>query len=227
MVGCRAVPEVHLPHLDDHDDAPAATVAPTGAALHGSRGPSLFKLALEVVLIASGVFLGLAGEQWRETQHEHELARAALRRFRIEVTANRKGVVENRDYHATLKSDLGAWLNADTATRPTVQLHMDRSLAPVFFEHSAWDLALATQSLAHIDDDLAFDLARLYTAQQTFSELQTSIVQSTVYTGSAASDPERYFRSIHAFMGDVSYFDEKLPEMYDDVLKKLDAALRE
>jgi len=47
------------------------------------------------VLISSGVFRGLAGEHWRESRHERELAHAALRRFHTEVTANRKAVASN------------------------------------------------------------------------------------------------------------------------------------
>ena len=219
------MPEVHLPHLDDHEDEVAAP-APT-TPVYRSRGKGLFKLALEVVLISSGVFLGLAGEQWRESRHEQELARAALRRFHTEIAANRKAVATNDGYHATLKSDLSAWLKADAKTRPTLTLHMDRSLAPVFFEHSAWDLALATQSLAHIDEDLAFELSRLYRMQQGMDSLQATIVQSTVYTRSPKSDPEDYFTSLNAFLGDVTYIEPLLLKMYDDLLPKLDSALRE
>lgn len=219
------MPEVHLPHLDDHDDELAAPspIAPTPR----SRGKGLFKLALEVVLISSGVFLGLAGEQWRESRHEHQLAQAALRRFQTEIAANRKAVAANDGYHATLKSDLSAWLKADARTRPTLTLHMDRSLAPVFFEHSAWDLALATQSLVHIDEDLAFELSRLYRMQQGMDTLQTAIVQSTVYTRSPKSDAEDYFTSLNAFLGDVTYIEPLLLKMYDELQPKIDAALRE
>jgi hypothetical protein len=58
-------------------------------------------------------------------------------------------------------------------------------------------------------------------------DMQTSIVQSTVYTRSPASDPDGYFRSLHAYLGDVSFFDPTLIQMYDELLPKLDAALKE
>src|SRR5262249_16922783 len=61
------VPEVHLPKLDEREEkhAPADPTAP-----RRPRGRSLAKIALEVLLISTGVFLGLAGEQWREnSQH--------------------------------------------------------------------------------------------------------------------------------------------------------------
>ena len=199
----------------------------TSAPAHRSRGKGHCKLALDLVRSSSGVFLGLAGEQWRESRHEQELARAALRRFHTEIAVNRKAVAANDGYHATLKSDLSAWLKADAKTRPTLTLHMDRSLAPVFFEHSAWDLALVTQSLAHIDEDLAFELSRLYRMQQGMDSLQATIVQSTVYTRSPKSDPEEYFTSLSAFLGDVTYIEPLLLKMYDELLPKIDAAIAE
>ena len=68
-----------MPQLDEHEeeDAPASP-----AATHRPQGKSLFKIALEVMLIAVGVFLGLAGEQWRENVRHREMAEASLRRFR-------------------------------------------------------------------------------------------------------------------------------------------------
>ena len=38
------------------------------------------------------MFLGLAGEQWREASHQRALAAASLRRFRAEIARNREAV---------------------------------------------------------------------------------------------------------------------------------------
>jgi uncharacterized protein YjeT (DUF2065 family) len=59
-------------------------------------------IALEVVLISGGVFLGLMGEQWRERTEQRELANEALRRFRTEIRTNRDSVAAKVDYHARL-----------------------------------------------------------------------------------------------------------------------------
>src|SRR5438309_1958868 len=94
------MPEVHLPHLEDHDEAATRPV-------HGFRIP---KIMLEVILISTGVFLGLAGEQWRETSHKRELAETALRGLRRELDTNRKAVAARQDYHVTKKKDLDGYL---------------------------------------------------------------------------------------------------------------------
>jgi hypothetical protein len=45
------MPEVHVPKLDEHDGDSAPS---TLAARHPSGGKSLFKIALEVILISMG-----------------------------------------------------------------------------------------------------------------------------------------------------------------------------
>jgi hypothetical protein len=59
------------------------------------RGPIAatpwLKILLEVVLITAGVFLGLAGESWRESREHRELAEQSLRRFREEFRLESEG----------------------------------------------------------------------------------------------------------------------------------------
>src|SRR5436190_12115373 len=126
------MPEVHLPKLDEHDKHDVAT------AIHRRRGQSLFKILLEVVLIGTGVFLGLAGEQWRESARHRELAEASLRRFRSEILTNRKAVAAVKDYHVTTRSTIETYLAADLRKRQKLNVTM-KGLQPVFFEHSVWD----------------------------------------------------------------------------------------
>src|SRR6188472_1917957 len=111
----------HLPHLDDEDEerepqnrpghAGAADSAPV-TPHRASTWKSLTKIGLEVVLISAGVFLGLAGEQWRENRHHHELAAASLLRFQAEFRANRTEVLRVKDRHAKELKDLLAYFNA-------------------------------------------------------------------------------------------------------------------
>src|SRR4051812_1373355 len=94
------VPDIHVPHLDDHG------VHPT------RRRHSVLKLLLEVSLISAGVFLGLMGEQWREARVHHELAEAALRNFESEMRSNRKAVVDVTDYHIAMAGKVRAYLRS-------------------------------------------------------------------------------------------------------------------
>src|SRR5204862_3276294 len=213
------MPEVHLPKLDEHDkhDVPTAT--------HRRRGQSLFKIALEVVLIGTGVFLGLAGEQWRESARHRELAEASLRRFRSEILTNRKAVAGVTDYHVTTKKGLDTYLAADRKRRRSDDVHVN-GLQPVFFEHSAWDVSLATQSLAYIDTDLAFAISRIYTVQQSYADLTRGILQAT-YLRPVDENLPAFISASVEYYGDIVLIEPQLLGAYDEMLPQIDRALGE
>src|SRR2546427_8651483 len=78
------VPDVHRPHLED-DEETAPRELPGGVT---HRSKSVLKIGLEVLLIGTGVFLGLMGEQWRGRAPQRELPGGALRAFRNEDHTN-------------------------------------------------------------------------------------------------------------------------------------------
>ena len=115
------MPDIRVPKLDEH-----------------AGGRSIFKLVLEVALISVGVFLGLAGEQWREARHQRELAKQALERFRTEIVANRKAVESVREYHEHLFKQLNILKDLPPAKRDTVHIEF-KGVRPANFNHAAWD----------------------------------------------------------------------------------------
>jgi hypothetical protein len=212
------VDDENEPTAESREVAPG--VEPPAAPSPRPHGPGwALKVALEVVLISVGVFLALMGDQWRENAHDRQLAADSLRRFRTEITANRKGVAAVKDYHVTLLASLRAYREADpkTRSRDTVRI---RGLQPVFFEHTAWDLALATQSLPHIDPDLAFKLSRAYALQGAYSAFTLAIMQS-IYL----KPIEDNFDGLAAYYGDVVLWEPQLLQMYDELLPLIDRAL--
>jgi hypothetical protein len=179
------------------------------------------KLALEVLLISVGVFLALLGEQWRERAHARELAEASLRRFRSEIVANREAVEKVKDYHTGMLGKLNAYFAEDAAKRQSSAVRLE-GVRPVFFQQTAWDLAIATQSLADIDPDVAFDLSEIYGVQRTYGGLTGSIMQA-IYLRPIVEN----FEALRAYYGDIVIWEPRLIEMYDRVLPKIDRALGE
>ncbi len=218
--------EVHVPRLEDREDeAPQAAVAP--ARSRRGRGRSVGRFLLEVVLIGTGVFLGLMGEQWREHARHRKLAEASLERFRAEILGNREALAAVTGYHATVKSELAAYFASERSkTAKPFDVHLSKGLGPVFFERTAWDLALATQSLAYVEPAVAFAVSHAYTVQQDYGRLQLAILQSTVYGRSPSQDFDGYWRSILAYYGDISIFDPTLMRAYDEALTQIDRTLR-
>ncbi len=90
---------------------------------------------------------------------------------------NRTAVSAVKDYHATMKKTLDAYVSADLKGREKMDVQL-RGLQPATFERSAWDLAFVTQSLAHIDPHLVFSLSRIYTLQQGYADLSNGILHA-------------------------------------------------
>jgi hypothetical protein len=188
---------------------------------------SFARLTLEVALITTGVFLALLGDEWRENREHRALAQTSLRRFQTEIRANRSALAGVIDYHAATRKSLAAFFESNRPRTPEAFDVQFRGLGPVFFEQTAWDLALATQSLAYIDADLAFALSRAYTVQRGYAAQQNAIVQSTIYGRSWNQDFEGYWRSVLAYYGDLQVLDPTLLRAYDDVLPRIDRVLGE
>jgi len=180
-------------------------------------------MALEVALIGLGVFLGLAGEQWRQDRANRQQAVESLRRFRAEIVANRGAVAAVKDYHATKLTELNAFFAADPEARKTMRVPFD-GLKPPNFERTAWELALATQSLAYIDADLAFALSRVYSFQSLTTDLGRSVMQSMYMRPPSESDTT-FLAAVRLYYNDLSGLEPGLLAAYDGLLTAIDAAL--
>ena len=197
------------------------TAAPSGAPARPMK--SLARVALEVALIGTGVFLGLAGEQWRDNARHREQAQASLKRFRTEIQTNRKAVSAVSEYHAATLKDLRAYFAADPKDRSKVDVSI-QGLQPAVFEHTAWDLALATQSLADIDPALGFMLSQIYGAQDTYSELSRGVIQA-MYVLPWRDNVTTLAGAADTYFSDVVLIEPKLLGMYDEALATIDRAL--
>jgi len=220
------VPHVHLPQLEDDDEAEVRVEAPAGDPSPSPEKPRplakwFLKIGLEALFISLGVFLALMGEQWRDQAHIRETTQASLRRFRTEIAANRAAVAAVKDYHVGLRQSLGAYLATDPKVRQSSSVQI-KGLQPVFFESTAWDLALATQSLAHMDPAIGFALSRIYGLQREYAGLTRSIMQA-VYLRPITDS----FQALSYYYGDVVLWETTLMGLYDDIGPQLDRALEE
>jgi hypothetical protein len=190
------------------------------------QGGWLWKMLLEVVLIGIAVFIGMAADQWRTDRQHQEQARAALVRFRTEIETNKAAVAANRDYHIRIRQEAAAYLDTAPKARNRDTLKIDRGIGPVYFEHTAWDLALATQALADVDSSLAFELARVYEQQQVYDRLYSGLMQA-MYLRPPSEDYDGFLHSVRVWLDDIVSLDPLLLESYDRVLPLIDAALKD
>jgi hypothetical protein len=219
--------EVHLPDLDDEEETAAPrSESPGVVSQHhppSSRSRSVLKIAIEVLLISTGVFLGLMGEQWRGRSEHREMAQEALRRFRTEIAANRAAIEAVRPYHVTVSGALQRYFAATPQARKTLDIQV-KGIQPVFFARTAWDLALATQSLSYVDPELAFELSDIYTLQEQYSN-QTRDVMLAMYLQPPSLSVESFFGALKEYYGDVVLWEPRLVDKYDVLTPKIERAL--
>jgi hypothetical protein len=200
----------------DELDTPAA-------AAPRLRHAWLLKLALEVVLIGIAVFLALLTDEWRERARNRDVASEALLRFKTELLANRSNVQRVAPYHAEMQPKIDAYLNTAPAARDRSSIRLS-GLRPAWFEHTAWDLALATGALQHIDADTAFALARVYNNQQAYAGLTQGLLNA-MYMRPPAENLDAFLGSVDVYYDDIVTIEPNLLQLYDDAVARINAAL--
>lgn len=191
------------------------------------RGRSLLGWLSELALVSAGVFIALLADQWRESREHRQLAADALRNFAEEMRVNRKAVADVRGYHERLARDIDAFLAGDgPKTMQGFQAATQfRGVQPVVFEHTAWDLALATQALSYLPQDLAYAISRVYTQQQTFQTYENSFAQGMFSPSTFQNDDTRALaRAMQVYITDVDIQEPKLVQSYDELLPRITVA---
>ena len=194
----------------------------------GEHGRSFVNLFLEVALIAVGVFLALWANNWHENREHRAQAQAALRNFAGEMEVNRQAMQRNRQYHETLARELHEFLlskEPSTDDRFNQSVHFE-GMRPVTFEHTAWDLALATQALSYLKPDLAFDISKVYTQQNAFQKLEDSFLASAFTPATLSSDSLKGLApAMEIYLIEVNLQEPAMVSRYEQIIPEVKRAL--
>ena len=188
---------------------------------------SFLNLLFEVVLIAVGVFLALWANNWHENSEHRAQARAALRNFAAEMETNRQATQRNRAYHETFARELREFL---ASKEPASEDRLNKSvhfegMRPVIFEHTAWDLALATQALSYLDPDLAFDISKVYTGQNAFQKLEDSFLAAFTPASLSSDNIKGMATAMELYLIDVNQQEPAILQLYEKVIPEVNSAL--
>ena len=184
----------------------------------------VWKGLLEVIFIGFGVFLGMAADQWRTDRQHRDQARDALQRFKVEIEHNKAAVEEVEDYHVRAREGIAAYL--DPKTRAAANVNMPRGWQPARLEHTAWDLALATQALADIEGAPAFELAQIYGLQQQYLDLTEGMTQA-MYLRPPSENLTGFLHSVKVYYDDIVRIEPALLDSYGRILPLIDRALKD
>ena len=195
---------------------------------NATRWRTVFHLLSEVGLVSLGVFLALVAGQWRDARERHGQANATLQYFREDILANERAITKERAYHQTLAEEIAQFLKSPPPR--TVQgyeqaVHF-RGLHPITLEHTAWELALANQTLSNIPPHLAYAISRVYTRQQAFQNLENGFLQAAFTPSTFASqDPTGYVTAMSLYLTDVNIQEPSLLEAYGTLLTEIAAVV--
>lgn len=194
----------------------------------GEHRRSFLHLFVEVALIAIGVFLGLWANNWHEDREHRAQARAALHNFASEMEANRNATQSNRQYHETLARELREFLGSEEPAsdeRFNKTVHF-QGMRPITFEHTAWDLALATQALSYLKPDLAFDISKVYTQQNAFQKLEDSFLTAAFTPAGLSGDNLKGLATAMAvYLTDVNQQEPAMVSRYQKTIPEVKRAL--
>ena len=194
----------------------------------GEHGRSFFNLFIEVALIAIGVFLALWANNWHEDREHRAQGRAALRNFAAEMEVNRQATQRYRQYHETLARELHEFLESKeppTDDRFNKSVHF-QGMRPVTFEHTAWDLALATQALSYLKPDLAFDISKVYTQQNAIQKLEDSFLASAFTPATLSSGSLKGLApAMEVYLIEVNLKEPAMVSRYEQVISEVKRAL--
>ena len=196
----------------------------------GEHGRTFGGLLFEVVLIAVGVFLALWANNWHEDREHRALAKAALRNFLSEMEANRDATQSERSYHETLAGKLTEFLKNKDASSGDDRFYKEvefKGLKPVTYEHTAWDLALATQALSYLRPELAFDISKVYTEQNAYQALENSFLASTFTQKSLSTEGNMkdLAPAMMFYLIDANHHEATVLDLYSKAIPEVQMAL--
>jgi hypothetical protein len=151
-------------------------------------------------------------------RRKEQLARAGS-----EIEMNREAVLKNMDYHAETHAGLAAYLAAPATERAGLSVPFDGIRIPRF-ESNAWDLALATGSLAYLDAELAFALSRTYALQAMTNQLGGSLAQR-MYAQPPKVEPDAFMGVLELYYDDLTDIEPELVPAYDTLIVAIDEKL--
>lgn len=128
----------------------------------------LLKGLVESFFVVGSILLALAVDSWAENRDFAELADQSLGIFEQEIVRNRAALDEVSPFHTGIRDLLEQMLNG-SEVQAELRNVMEGLETPVLL-NTAWETALATGALTHIDVQIVSALSLTYSIQERFAQ---------------------------------------------------------
>ena len=128
----------------------------------------IIKGLVESVFVVGSILMALAVDEWSQNRDFAELADQSLGIFEREITQNRARMEDVAPYHQGIR-DLLAQMRMMPEGSMDVRSIMEGLTPPVLLS-TAWETALATGALTHMDFEVVSALSLTYSIQESFED---------------------------------------------------------
>jgi hypothetical protein len=178
----------------------------------------LLRVTIESLLIVSSILLALAVDQWRDSRHNRIVAQQALDVFNREMNKNLGRIEENLPYHTGLR-DVVAGMAGDASRAPEVQTILE-GLEPTVLLNTAWETALATGALTHINVGTVSALSLTYDLQQRFrDQMQRGLPRVIITASTTEGEKLSKIQETLVYLNELVRSEQELQSVYVEGLK--------
>lgn len=126
----------------------------------------ILKGLVESVFVVASILLALAVDEWAQNKEYAELADQSLGIFEREIRQNKARIEDQVPYHMGIRDLLGQ-LRSVPESRMEIASVMEGLTPPVLL-NTAWETALATGALTHMEVEVVSALSLTYSIQEDF-----------------------------------------------------------
>lgn len=187
----------------------------------------ILRIFVESFFIMVSILLALAVDNWRETAQHQRLAQQSLQVFEREMKANLALLDEVSPYHSGLRSVVAQAL-ANPAQAADMRSIVEGLQPTRPLLNTAWQTALATGALTHIDVQTVAALSLAYSFQERFRQ-QTTTERPRITIGATPTREEllRNISEAYTYLNALVAAEEELRVAYQQAIDIIRTGLRE
>lgn len=180
----------------------------------------ILKGLVESVLVVGSILLALAVDEWAQNREYAELADQSLGTFEREIRQNRERLQGEAPYHMGIRDLLGQ-MRSMPESRMEIASILEGLTPPVLLD-TAWQTALATGALTHMDFEVVSALSLTYSIQEDFeSRIRSNRPRITASQNLQPGEAGVQLDEAYEYVSTLSEGESELMAVYEQALEMI------
>jgi len=180
----------------------------------------ILKGLVESVFVVASILMALAVDEWEQNKDFQDLASQSLAIFEREIRQNRARLADATPYHTGVRDFLG---NMRQLPDPPMDVRdVMEGVSPPVLVNTAWETALATGALTHMDFEIVSGLSLTYSIQEGFED--SSRLDRPRFTNSdtMSRDPRLQVQQAYDYVLALVRDEDNLLSVFDQALEMIE-----